>query len=122
MNIHNLTEAQKEANRQAVYRENAEWLAAHPTTDEDRAIWELEFKLMKANEKEGKGAFVRFCIYGTISTFFALSSISFFLKIIPVLFFLACACNEVLIMGRGRTLFEGNYLWQRKCDDEMKCE
>ena len=46
MNIHNLTEAQKEANRQAVYRENAEWLAAHPTTDEDRAMWELEFKLM----------------------------------------------------------------------------
>ncbi len=120
MNIDNLTEAQKEANRQAVYRENAEWLAAHPTTDEDRAIWELEFKLMKANEKEGKGAFVRFCVHGTISTFFALSPISFFLKIIPVLSLLACACNELNIIGRGRTLFEGNYLWQRKCNDEMK--
>ena len=89
MNIHNLTEAQKEANRQAVYRENAEWLAAHHTTDEDRAMWELEFKLMKAYEKEVKGAFVRFCIHGTISIFVALSSISFFLNIIPALFLLA---------------------------------
>jgi hypothetical protein len=97
MNIHNLTEAQKEANRQAVYQENAEWLAAHPTTDEDRAMWELELKLMKAYEKEVKGAFVRLWIYGTIPIFIALSSISFFLKIIPALFLLACACNEVRI-------------------------